>query len=142
MQALTFQDTAIELFTRRHEILHLTFVQLFSVERRSVLPYKIRTRAYHYMLEDEHRSEILGFHWHPESTPDIQFPHLHICGAAARDLRSEIRDIHFKTDRIAFEEFGLMLLRHFEVEPERNDAESLLMRNLDLFKRYRSWASH
>lgn len=137
---VTLSQPAVELMTRHHEILHLSFIQRYSIEKHLLSPFKIKTRAYMYTLEDENHREILGFHWHPEAS-EVRFPHLHIYEAAGQKIRPEIRKIHFHTDRVAFEEFCLILLRDFAVEPERDDAEAVLISNCAKFKAHRTWAS-
>jgi hypothetical protein len=120
--------------------LHLSFIQTFSIVKPILLGrFKVRTRSYIYSLEDEAHAEILAFHWHPDTTLEITFPHLHICQGAGERIRQEIRDIHFPTGRIAFEEFGELLLKEFNVVPERRDADVILRHNLKRFKAHRTW---
>ncbi|MFP5205366.1 MAG: hypothetical protein ACLGSH_08425 [Acidobacteriota bacterium] len=126
--------------TTRSEILYLTFQQSFQIEKKALLNrFKVCTREYIYGLEDESNQEILQFHWHPETTPDVLFPHLHIKAGAGRSIRSEILKAHFRTDRIAFEEFALLLINGFGVIPDRKDAPEVLSSNLKRFVDHRSW---
>jgi len=134
------QPTA-QLITRNQETLHLTFVQAFSIiEPLWSLPFrfKVRTRAYWYGLEDRHHTEIVAFHWHPEDTSAIGFPHFHLRQAAGQ-FRPELGKIHFRTDRFAFEEFCLLLIEEFRVIPDRDDAKEVLEKNLKLFKQHKTW---
>ena len=135
----TFPSPTIEVMTSNQEILNLAFVQQFAVESR-IFGWKVCTRSYHYAIEDQWGKEIIAFHWHPHVNPDnpISYPHMHI-GAGAGSLRSEVREIHFPTPRIAFEEFGRMLIEDFGVEPERADALQVLNQNLEKFRRWKSW---
>lgn len=131
----------MEVCTRSHELLRIEFQQTFHVEKRALIRWKVCTREYIYSVIDDKDMEILAFHWHPETTPDdpILFPHLHISEGAGRSLRQEIKDIHFRTDRVAFEDLALMLIEEFDVVPERSDANSILKANLKKFRDYRSW---
>ena len=136
----TVQSPVVELITKSHEILNLVFVQHFALEKRILIGWKVCTRSYYYAVEDEAGKEILAFHWHPDANPEnrILYPHMHI-GAGAGRFRSEICEIHFPTPRIAFEEFGRMLIEDFGVDPERSDALQVLNQNLERFKTWKSW---
>ncbi len=139
----TFREPSVELITSNDEILRLSFIQTFSVVKPVLLgAFKVRTRSYIYILEDEAHREIFGFHWHPEETPEIPFPHLHIYDGAGAQIRPEIRDIHFRTDRMAFEDFSLILLNNFQVVPERDDARKVLNESLARFKKHRTWSAY
>jgi hypothetical protein len=128
--------------TTRGEVLYVSFTQHFHVEKR-IIGWKVVTRAYLYGLDDGRHREILAFHWHPEQSAEnpTPFPHLHISDAAGAAVRDDIRNIHFRTDRVAFEQLGLMLINDFRVEPERPDAVEVLKRNLKQFVDHRSWHS-
>ena len=135
----TFSGTTARLRTKNSEQLHLGFVQHFSIKSH-LLGYKIKTRSYYYSLEDKYGHEIVAFHWHPDSeNGDVPFAHMHLGHGAAERLRKELYKIHFPTARISFEEVGILLLDHFEVEPERKDAKDVLNANLELFKKHKTW---
>jgi hypothetical protein len=141
--AATFNQPNIELLTKHDEVLRLSFIHTFSVIKPLLLgSFKVRTRSYLYIIEDDAHREIVGFHWHPETTPEIPFPHLHIYEGAGAAIRQEIRNIHFRTDQTAFEEFALMLVDYFDVVPERSDAAEVLRNNLRRFKEQRSWSAY
>jgi hypothetical protein len=137
---VTFSQPAVELLTQTDELLYLSFVQTFSIIKPLVLRrFKVRTRSYIYSLENEQRAEIFAYHWHPETTPEIKYPHMHICQGAGEKIRQEIRNIHFRTDRIAFEEFCQLLIKEFAVVPERDDSEAILTKNLKKFADHKTW---
>ena len=130
----------MRLRTRDSEELHLGFVQHFSITSQFLGGYKITTRYYNYSLENKYGHEIVAFHWHPESETDtVSFAHMHLGHGAAERLRKELYKIHFPTARIAFEEIGLLLLEHFDVESERSDAKEVLNANLELFRKHKTW---
>ena len=130
----------VRLRARDSRELHLVFVQHFSVRSHFLSRYKVTTRAYYYTLENQYGHEIFAFHWHPESENDtVPFAHMHLGHGSADRLRDELYDIHFPTPRIAFEEVGIVLLDHFEVEPERKDAKDVLKANLEVFRKHKSW---
>jgi hypothetical protein len=136
----TFSSPAVDVMTSEQEILGLAFVQRFAVEKRTFIGWKVCTRSYHYAIEDGRGQEILTFHWHPDADTEnpVIHPHMHV-GAGAGRFRSEICEMHFPTPRIAFEEFGLMLIEDFGVVPDRPDALQVLNRNLEKFRKWKSW---
>src|SRR5258708_4805590 len=119
VQVASIPQTDVELITSKGEMLSLSFVQGFVLENPAPKEWKVRTHSYMYSLDNAEGNEILGFHWHPDATPDnpIPYPHLHIGNGAGTQIRDEIRAIHFRTDRMAFEEFGLLLIQEFAVVP-------------------------
>lgn len=116
--------------------------------------WKVQTAAYYYELEDAEGRELLAFHWHPETVPDVPQPHLHISrGVVAMDsliaaglsaqhnaLRPEIAAAHIPTSRIALEQVLDLVLRHFHVPPAREDWEAVFRRTLTEFQRGRRWS--
>jgi len=140
LHVLTFGEPSAELLTRSHEILRLSFIQTFLIEKRVLIGgFKVKTRSYMYSIEDESYREVIAFHWHPETPGAVRFPHLHICQGAGKEIRQDVRDVHFRTDRIAFEDFALMLIRDFRVVSERDDAIDVLEANLKKFQEHKSW---
>lgn len=133
----------IEVLTKEREPLLVSFTQHFHVEKRVLIGWKVVTRAYLYSLDDKDHQEILAFHWHPEMSAQrpTPFPHMHISEGAGKFIRREIRETHFRTDRIAFEHFGMTLLNEFRVEPSRPDAMQVLEANLKKFVDHRTWHS-
>src|SRR5439155_9569266 len=69
-------------------------------------PYKVRITAYYYSLEDKDGDEILLYHWHPDNTPNIKFPHLHIC-------QTNFKKKHLPTSRIALEQVLRLVVDEF-----------------------------
>jgi hypothetical protein len=138
LHVATFSEPTLELITKRSEVLHLSFSQQFTIQKRPILGWKVCTESYSYAVDDENGQEILAFHWHPINH-DIDYPHLHISNGAGRYLREEIRDIHFPTRRIAFEEFALMLIENFEIVPDKDDAVTVLNGTLAKFDKYKTW---
>lgn len=124
----------------KSEIFTLSFQQTFHIEKKALLNrFKVCTDEYIYGLTNDEDQEVLQFHWHPVTTPDIPFPHLHIKPGAGRNIRIEILKAHFRTDRWAFEDFALLLIDNFGVVPDRKDAREVLESNLKRFVEHRSW---
>lgn len=128
----------MDVISTSDEPLAISFTQQFEVTKSLLGGLKVTTLAYGYSIENASGHEILAYHWHPDDSR-FKFPHLHICHGAGTGLRAEIRNIHFRTDRVAFEDFGLQLIRDFGVVPDRKDAESVLESNLAKFAAHRTW---
>lgn len=108
-------DTPLRLFVE----VRYTAVQ---VDRR----WAPRITAYYYALEDE-RYEILAYHWHPEQTPNVTFPHLHLeAGSGVR--RQELTRAHLPTGHVPLPAFLRMAITDFGVEPRREDWQDVLAR--------------
>jgi hypothetical protein len=128
----------MDVKTTSNECLAISFTQQFEVTKSLLGGLKVTTLAYGYSIENISGHEILAYHWHPDDSR-FKFPHLHIGHAAGAGLRAEIRNIHFRTDRMAFEDFSLQLIREFGVVPDRDDAEQVLESNLEKFRNHRTW---
>jgi hypothetical protein len=83
-------------------------------------PWKVRTAAYYYSLDDFNEREVISYHWHPEGQSPIRFPHLHV-GPGAGCQREEIGTAHCPTGRISVAEFLRFAIVDFRVEPLRDD---------------------
>jgi hypothetical protein len=99
-------------------------------------PYRVKTTAYMYSVEDANSHEIFGFHWHPDSR--VKFPHLHLEHGAQIGLRS-LHRAHFPTGRISVEDFLRLVIETFQVEPRRTDWRARIQRTHDAFKQYQTW---
>jgi hypothetical protein len=128
----------MDVITTSNECLAISFTQQFEVTKSLLGGLKVTTLAYDYSIEDASGHEILAYHWHPDDSR-FKFPHLHIGHAAGTGLRGEIRKIHFRTGRMAFEDIALQLIREFGVVPDRDDAEQVLESNLEKFRNHRTW---
>jgi len=94
--------------------------------------YKVATRSYIYTLYDKD-GEIVGFHYHPDQTPDIGFCHMHF-------RRSDYKRAHFPTGRVAIEEVVALAIRDFGVAPRRDDHEEIIRAGLEKFRAWRTWS--
>lgn len=120
----------------------ITVVQSYRVgqeddEKRS--SWRVHTASYAYglhRLEDER--QVLAYHWHPDDTPDVPFPHLHI-GSGAGDLRARFSKYHLPTGRVTVEDVVLLAVREFGVEPLRRDWERVLRESRRTFEQRRTW---
>jgi hypothetical protein len=100
--------------------LYLSFTQQYKIVRDAQNgPYRINTRYYKYAIEDASGLEIFGYHWHPEGSSPIPFPHLHIGPGANVGIPELSGKAHFPTGRVAFEDVVEFLIIHFGVKPDR-----------------------
>lgn len=98
-------------------------------------PWKVRTTAYHYTLEDVDGREILSFQWHPRGVGALPYPHIHLRGAA----REELREAHIPTGRVSLEEFLRFGIEAFELRTRRTDWRDVLYRERRRFEQWRTW---
>ena len=95
------------------------------------LPWKVHTTGWAYSLLDRHQDPVIDFHWHPELTPDVQFPHLHVYSEPDRR--------HFPTGRVLIEDvLGLAV----EMGAEPRDLEKwqrVSQKNVENFKKGATW---
>ena len=117
-------------------------------------PWRVQTAAYYYRFADILGRELLAFHWHPETVPQVPYPHLHVgrgvvamesliaAGLSAQHnaLGPEIAAAHIPTSRIALEHVFELAIRHFSVPPLRPDWEAVFDRTLDQFRRMQRWS--
>ena len=85
----------------------------------------IRLAAYWYALRDE-RHEILAYHWHPEQTPNVPFPHLHL-EAGAGIQRDELTRAHLPTGFVPLAAVLRLTITDFGAEPLRDDWQETLV---------------
>jgi hypothetical protein len=137
---VTLAQPTVDLLTHDGEVLRLSFAQGFSIKKSLLFSgYKITTRSYMYALENESHHEIISYHWHPDTESETTTPHFHIGYGAGDRLRSDVRKCHFPSGRIAFEQFCHVLIKHFGVMPERDDAIAVLEANLAIFEAHKTW---
>jgi hypothetical protein len=135
----TFSGTSARLRTTSRD-LYLSFLQSYSIHKMLLGNYKVKTLSYMYAIENEFGHEIVAFHWHPESDVEtVTFPHLHIGYGAGDRILQSVRDSHFPSARVSFEEVCHLLIDHFDVVPLREDAKDVLAENHKLFVTHKSW---
>lgn len=96
-------------------------VRLVSVEGR----WRTTLAAYRYTLRDE-RHEIVAYHWHPEQTANVPFPHLHL-EAGAGIARDELTRAHLPTGFVPLAAVLRLAITDFGVEPLRDDWQEVLV---------------
>jgi hypothetical protein len=106
------------------QIRHVVSVAPTSVGSRG--DRQIGILRYHYALLDRKESELLVYHWHPDSEgPD--YPHLHVSASLIAQVDAQTRrnidldKLHIVTGHIALQAFIRMLITEFQVKPLRAD---------------------
>lgn len=88
--------------------------------------WTVTTTQYVYDVADEH-GVILGYHYHPEVSTEVPFPHVHVYrGGSIGD--QAVGTMHLPTGPISLASFIRLLHREFDVPYIRPDAETILDR--------------
>jgi hypothetical protein len=103
--------------------------------------FKAQTTGYTYSVlgkEGEGFREILVFHWHPLTTKNLKWPHMHVVG---NTFDGDLGRVHIPTGRLAIEDFVRVLIRDFDVKARVSYEESkkILTRNKSAFCESASW---
>ena len=59
-------------------------------------PWKVRTEAYRYRIDDSARRELISWHWHPIGDSRHTRPHLHVS-------EGRLAGLHLPTGRVSIE---------------------------------------
>ena len=100
-------------------------------------PFKVKTTAYQYLLEDEQEQEIISYQWHPNSR--IKFPHLHL-GSATKVANKTINKLHLPTGRISFEQVLRLAVDDLQAKPLNEQWNVILSDTQGRFEKWRTWA--
>jgi hypothetical protein len=102
-------------------------------------PYRVTTRYYGYILENENAEEIIGYHWHPEGQSNIRFPHFHIGPAVEIGMEELKHKTHLPTGRVAFEDVVELLITNFGIKPDRSNWQEVVNATKEKFTQYKAW---
>ena len=88
------------------------------------------TIGYGYRFRDAVGGEVVSFHWHPDGTGFVRFPHLHVGTAmVAADAPIRPRDFHrahIPTQSVPIEDVIFFEITELAVEPRRADWRAVL----------------
>lgn len=132
----------VQLRCRSGERIAFSASQNFRIiqAKGSLGPWRVSTAAYYYSIETVEGQEILQYHWHPEDTGGIDYPHLHL-GAAAGKLRADLASAHVRTSRVSLEYVLEMLIEDFGVRARgQSEWRSRLRKAHRKFREARSWS--
>jgi hypothetical protein len=133
-------EPPVKLERKRGDPLYMAVTQTYRISEVAG-QYKASTTSYSYELlvkKDGNLETIAEFHWHPDTTRNLKWPHVHIKGNSAE---GELDRKHFPTARLAIEDFLRFLIRDFEVRPRLAHTEwkEILTRNKREFVDGASW---
>jgi hypothetical protein len=134
-------EPPVKLERKNGDPLHMAVTQTYLISRLDD-GFKATTTSYSYELivkKDSALQTIAEFHWHPETTKNLKWPHVHIKGNTAE---GDLDRKHFPTSRITIEDFIRFLIRDFEVKPrlEHSEWKEILTRNKRAFVNSASWS--
>lgn len=131
-------DRAIRLSGQTPYSLDLSFqFRVVEDETPGWGPYRVTTLAYIYEFLDADEKRVLGFHWHPEISPQYG-PHLHL-GAGLGLERSPALKYHVPTGRLCLEEILRFLISQFHVRTIKGDWKEILARGQAAHEERRTW---
>lgn len=99
-------------------------------------PYKVKTTAYFYSLEEDGGKEILTYQWHPKGV--CKFPHIHLGSSSKLGLKT-LNKLHLPTGRIALEQVLRLAVEELGVKPVKTDWSIILSEAQGLFEQWRTW---
>lgn len=135
-------EPPVKLQRKNGDALFLAVTQTYRISEDANGEFKAKTTSYSYELlvkkVREDLETIAEFHWHPRTTKNLKWPHVHIKGNTAE---GDLDRKHFPTARLSIEDFLRFLIRDFGVIPRMpyQDAKEILVRNKAAFVANASW---
>jgi hypothetical protein len=133
-------EPPVKLQRKHADPLYLSIVQTYKVVKGPD-GYKANTTSYQYSASTKRGDaykEILAFHWHPDTTPNLKWPHVHINGFTDD---GDFSHAHIPTGRMCIEDFIRMLIRDFGVKARMpyDEWKKMLVKNKAAFVGGASW---
>jgi len=97
-------------------------------------PWKTSTTGWAYHLGKVHRGKVLPiaqFHWHPERTPGIPYPHVHIPTDAEKR--------HIPTGRVLLEDVLKLAIEAGAIPRDQAKWDDVLQENVGNFAKGATW---
>lgn len=85
----------------------------------------VRPLSYIYSVRDESDREVFAYHWHPDESPDVVFPHLHM-GFGVLFRGEGLWRKHMPTGHQTLMTVLRLTIRDFGVQPTRADWSDVL----------------
>lgn len=101
-------------------------------------PYKVKTTAYRYAIEDKNCQEVLSYDWHPGGI-NISFPHVHVHAQSSVLSITDFKKKHLPTGRVAIEQVLYLTVKEFGVRPIKKNWEKILSDAQGQFETWRTW---
>lgn len=109
-------------------------------------PFKVTTTEYFYRLTTPDESEIVAFHWTPETVNprEVAYPHLHAGPAITRAdsaiAAKRAHKLHIPTGRVSIEAVIRFAIDELGAEPATNRWRSVLDDSHSAFEQWRTRA--
>ena len=119
--------------------LAISFLYSYQISRNTeVAPgWHVRSRNYFHQVHRQTGPELIAFHWHPGRAGQPEYPHLHVDGAPGPVTIA--RKNHVPTGRVSLESTVRFLITELDVQPLRDDWESVLDEGERAFMSQRTW---
>jgi hypothetical protein len=100
--------------------------------------WKVSTRKYMYHVVTDDHTEVILFHWHPD-TSSRTYPHIHLGSSQLLPTAVVGHGDHIPTGRLSFELVLTYLISEQGVVPRRGDWEKVLAENNAAFTQWQTW---
>ena len=104
----------------------------------SLGPWRVSTAGYWYTLSAPDERELISYHWHPNASGEISYPHVHL-GPLAAVGHTQLARAHAPTGRVALEDVLRFAIQDLGVRSRRTDWDSVLAEILAIFEQARTW---
>lgn len=94
-------------------------------------PWKVTITGWIYQLHDRSGDLIAGYHWHPNLTPDILHPHVHVVDDKT----------HFPTGRVLVEDVLQLAIEHGAKPIDAGAWGSVSTKNRTNFEKGATWGT-
>lgn len=137
---LLLYEPPVKLERKSGKALFMAITQVYKIVPAG-REFKAKTTSYTYELlaqGDNDIETVAEFHWHPQQTTNLRWPHLHI---KANCVDGGLGRVHFPTGRMAIEDFLKLMIRDFGVKPRLpyEQWKEILTRNKREFSASASW---
>ena len=135
-------EPPVKLQRKGGDPLYLAVTQTYRVVEPTPRQFKAKTTAYLYEVSVKRNSDELAnvfeFHWHPDTTRSLKWPHLHVVG---NTQDGNVERVHFPTARLAVEDLIRLLIRDFGVKTRipYDNAKKILAKNKLALMQSASW---
>ena len=140
-QRILIYEPPVKLQRKSGDPLSLSLIQTYEIAEIAARQFKVKTTGYQYALlarQNDQDREIFECHWHPHSTPNLKWPHLHVNGNTHAGTVSRV---HFPTHRLCIEDFIRLIMRDFGVKSRLpyDQCKAILTKNKASFVASASW---
>jgi hypothetical protein len=88
-------------------------------------PWRARISDYNYTIRKRNDSELLAYHWHPDGTSRVTWPHLHVGAANSPPV---LPRTHLPTGHVPLQDIVRLVIEELGVEARRDDWREVVVR--------------